>query len=133
MGQFTIVLGYDGTRTASEALRLAIFHARHFDGFIHVVYSVAEGHEGRIEEIDAARGFLGHAEEILKENHIPCETHLLVRGQSPGKDLIQFAQDCNADEIIVGVRKTSKVEKLFFGSTAQYVVVHASCPVVLVK
>ena len=86
MGQFTIVLGYDGTRTASEALRLAIFHARHFDGFIHVVYSVAEGQKGCIEERDAVQGFLGHAEGNLKEYHILSEIYLLVREQPTGKD-----------------------------------------------
>ena len=36
-------------------------------------------------------------------------------------------------EIIVGIVQKSKVGKLLFGSTAQYVILNASCPVVTVK
>ncbi|SFM89986.1 universal stress protein [Thermodesulforhabdus norvegica] len=133
MDRFTIVVGYDGSRTSSEALKVAIFHARHFNAFVHVVYSVPEGHEGRLEEIESARAFLSHAESILRDNDIPCEVHLLVRGSSPGKNLVEFARDCRADEIIIGVRRRSRVEKFVFGSTANYVILHAQCPVVAVK
>jgi len=37
------------------------------------------------------------------------------------------------DEIIVGVKRRSKVGKLLMGSTAQYVILQAPCPVVTVK
>jgi nucleotide-binding universal stress UspA family protein len=47
-----------------------------------------------------------------------------------GKELVQFAEKNKADEIIIGVRKRSKVGKLMFGSTAQYIILNAPCPVV---
>jgi nucleotide-binding universal stress UspA family protein len=50
-----------------------------------------------------------------------------------GEDLVQLAKENNVDEIIIGVRRRSKVGKLFFGSTAQYVILNAPCPVVSVK
>jgi nucleotide-binding universal stress UspA family protein len=37
------------------------------------------------------------------------------------------------EEIIIGVRRRSKVGKLLFGSTAQYVILKAPCPVVSVR
>jgi nucleotide-binding universal stress UspA family protein len=37
------------------------------------------------------------------------------------------------DEIYVGARKRSKAGKFLLGSTTQYVVLHAPCPVVTVK
>ncbi|MGW8186758.1 MAG: universal stress protein, partial [Desulfobacterales bacterium] len=57
----------------------------------------------------------------------------LVRGLSPGEDLVQFAKENRIDEIIIGVRRRSKVGKLVFGSTAQFVILNAPCPVVSVK
>jgi len=47
--------------------------------------------------------------------------------------MVQFANDTKVSEIIIGVRRRSKVGKLLFGSTAQYVILEAPCPVVAVK
>ncbi|MGD9122547.1 MAG: universal stress protein, partial [Desulfobacterales bacterium] len=52
---------------------------------------------------------------------------------SPGEDLVQFAKDNRIDMIFIGIKKTSKVGKLVFGSTAQYVLLKAPCPVVAVR
>ena len=50
-----------------------------------------------------------------------------------GANLVQFIQDNDIDEVFIGVKKRSKVEKLVFGSTAQYVILNAPCPVIVVK
>ncbi|MEJ2284271.1 MAG: universal stress protein [Desulfobacterales bacterium] len=52
---------------------------------------------------------------------------------SPGEDLVQFVKDREIDELIVGVKRRSKVGKLIFGSNAQYIILMAPCPVVAVK
>ena len=52
---------------------------------------------------------------------------------SPGEDLVRFAQEQGIDEIVVGVKKTSAVGKILFGSNARYVILHAPCPVVSAK
>jgi nucleotide-binding universal stress UspA family protein len=52
---------------------------------------------------------------------------------SPGEDVVQFATDNEIDEIVIGVRRRSKVGKLLFGSNAQYIILQAECPVVAVK
>ena len=67
------------------------------------------------------------------EKNIACESLLSVRGLSPGEDLVRLAKEHKVNEIIVGVRRRSKVGKLVFGSTAQYVILNAPCPVVTVK
>jgi len=76
---------------------------------------------------------LEFAKALLEEDNIDCETHLLIRGFSSGEDLVPFAEDNQINEIIVGVRKRSKVGKLLMGSTAQHVILNAHCPVVSIN
>ena len=128
-----IVVGYDGTSTAKAAMELATEHAKVFDGKIYLVESLMGGEETNVEEVRQAEENLEYAKSYFQESGIPCETHLLIRGVIPGEDIVNFAKECEADEIIVGVRRRSKVGKLMFGSTAQFVILEAHCPVVTVK
>jgi nucleotide-binding universal stress UspA family protein len=50
-----------------------------------------------------------------------------------GENLIWLAELSKIDEIIIGVRRRSKVGKLLMGSTAQYVILNAPCPVITIK
>ena len=128
-----ILVGYDGSNSAREALHLAVRHAKAFGAEVEVVTSMTKGGEGQREEIENAEGGLAYAEELFKENGIACATHLLIRGLSPGEDIVRFAEEKKVDEIIMGVRRRSKVSKILMGSTAQYVILKAPCPVVTVK
>jgi nucleotide-binding universal stress UspA family protein len=85
------------------------------------------------EDIDKAESKLESLQRAFKIDDIPCETQASVSYQSPGEDLVNYVKDNNIDEIIIGVRRRSKVGKLVFGSTAQYVILEAPCPVVAVK
>ncbi|MBN1547582.1 MAG: universal stress protein, partial [Syntrophaceae bacterium] len=104
-----------------------------FDGKIYVITSMVGGITLRDEDIEEAKAELKKAIDIIKQDGISCEEHLLVRGDEPGEDIVQFAEENNIDEIIIGVVKKSKVDKFFFGSNAQYVILHAPCPVIAVK
>jgi nucleotide-binding universal stress UspA family protein len=85
------------------------------------------------DDVQQAELGLEYAKALLEDNDIPCETHLLIRGLSPEEDLAQFAEDNQVDEIIVGVRRRSKVSKLILGSAAQDAILHARCPVFTIK
>ena len=128
-----ILVGYDGTNAAKEALSLAKIHAKAFSGTVNVVTSMEKGTESQREEIEQAERGLEWVKSVFEENDIDCKTHLLIRGLMPGEDIVQFAEENEADEIIVGVKRRSKVGKLLMGSTAQYVILKAKCPVVSVK
>lgn len=128
-----ILVGYDGSNSGKEALDLAKKHAIGFKGEVEVITSMLKGTEKEREDIDQAKRGLEYAEALFKENNIPCKTHLLIRGLTSGEDLVEFAKENSIDEIIVGVKRRSKVGKLLMGSTAQYVILNAHCPVVTVK
>jgi nucleotide-binding universal stress UspA family protein len=128
-----ILVGYDGTNSAKEALNLAKIHAKAFGASVAVVTSMEKGTEGQREEISSAEKGLDWAKSLFVENGIDCDSHLLIRGLSPGEDIVEFAKENQVDEIIVGVKRRSKVGKLLMGSTAQYIILQAPCPVVSVK
>ena len=128
-----IIVGYDGTNAAKEALNLALLHAKSFDASVDVITSMEKGTEAQREEIEQAENALDWAKSLFDEKSLTCNTHLLIRGLSPGEDIVEFAKENDADEIIVGVKRRSKVGKLLMGSTAQYIILQASCPVVSVK
>lgn len=131
--EMKILVGYDGTNSAKEALNLAKTHAQAFGATVDVVTSMQKGTEHQREDIEQAERGLEYAKSIFEENNVACKTHLLIRGMSPGEDLVEFAKENEADEIVVGVKRRSKVGKLLLGSTAQYVILQAHCAVVSVK
>ena len=128
-----ILVGYDGTSSAKEALNLAKTHAKAFGATVEVITSMEKGTEAQREEIEQAESGLEWVKSVFEESDIACTTHLLIRGLTPGEDIVEFAKESKTDEIIVGVKRRSKVGKLLMGSTAQYVILNATCPVVTTK
>jgi nucleotide-binding universal stress UspA family protein len=128
-----ILVGYDGTNVAKEALNIAKKHAQAFAAAVDVITSMEKGTESEREKIEQAERGLEWAKSLFTDSGIDCATHLLIRGVPAGEDLVAFAKEQNADEIVIGVKRRSKVGKLLMGSTAQYVILKASCPVVSVK
>ena len=124
---------YDGSNTSGAAVNLARKHARVFKADLTIVSSMVKGTDNERKEIQAVESRLAGVKSDCEKYGIPCETHLLIRGLSAGEDLIEFAEDQRVDQIFIGVKRRSKVEKLVFGSTAQYVILNAGCPVVSIK
>ncbi len=128
-----ILVGYDGSKVAEDAVKLAQKYGHAFKADIHIMTSLEQGPALKKEDIDKAENKLEKLRTPFKVDDIACETQASVSYQSPGEDLVNYAKDNNIDEIIIGVRRRSKVGKLVFGSTAQYVILEAPCPVVAVK
>ena len=128
-----ILVGYDKSRVSEDALKLAHEHARAFEADVHLLTSLQQGPDLQKEDIDAAENRLDKLKLAGDFGNIHCETHASVTYLTPGEDLVQFAKDNAIDYIFIGVKKRSKVGKLVFGSTAQYVILEAPCPVVTIK
>ncbi len=128
-----IMLGYDGSNASKDALKLAKKHAKAFSAEVNVVTSLTGGGETEEEDIKKAETGLEYVQEVLENDGISCKTHLLVRGFGPGEDIVNFAQEKKIDQIIIGIKRRSKVGKMLFGSNAQYIILNASCPVLTIK
>lgn len=128
-----IVVGYDGSRMSEKALELAIKRAKMLQAMVFLVFSLHGGWEEEEVEVLEAERKLENAKDRLEQEQVPFESHLLIRGATPGEDIVQFAKDREVDEIILGVKRKSAVGKLIFGSNVRHVMLNAPCPVTTVR
>ena len=128
-----ILVGYDGTNAAKAAVEVAKTLAFGLGAEIIVVTSIKSAIEARPEGIAEAESALDHTKSVLEEAGVDCQTNLLIRGLSPGESLVAYAKRNRCDHIVIGVQRRSRVSKLVMGSTAQYVILNAHCPVTSVK
>ena len=131
--KFKILVGYDGTDSSKSTIEVVRVHAKAHNAKVFVIKSHKTGTKDESESIDASEKVLDEAKNIFETDNIECETHLIIRGNSPGEDLVEFAEKNKVDLVFVGVKMKSKVGKLIFSSNAQHVVINAPCPVVTVK
>ena len=125
---------YDGSDSAKSALKLAQKDAKCLGANLEVVNTITRELPLKHSQIQSKEAKLNkEVMDLLGGDDVPYETQLLVTSLTSGEQLIKFAQDETVDQIYIGIIKKSKVGKLIFGSTAQYVILHAPCPVVTVN
>ncbi|MDJ0783282.1 MAG: universal stress protein [Desulfosarcinaceae bacterium] len=127
------LVGYTGSPESRAALKLAIVEARLYDAKLFVINSQEGGSAEKPGELAETQAALQSARDLMADTDIAYEVSESVRGLSPGEDLVRFAADNQIDRIFVGVEKKSRTRKLILGSTAQYIILKAACPVVTAK
>jgi nucleotide-binding universal stress UspA family protein len=129
-----IMVGYDGSDLGGDALELAREWAKAYSASIEVVFVMAQDRELQYPDIQRVEDMMQkEAKKIFDGHNIPYETHLVISNLKSGEELVEFAKQNKIDKIIIGVKRKSKAGKFFFGSTAQYVILNAPCPVVTLK
>ena len=129
-----ILVGYDGSIVGKEALKLAHERAKAYEASIEVVYTMAQNRELEYLDIQRVERMMQReVANIFNGNSIPYEARLMITNLNPGEGLVEFAKHHKIDEIIIGVKRRLKFGKIFFGSTAQHVILNAPCPVVTIK
>jgi nucleotide-binding universal stress UspA family protein len=129
-----ILVAYGGGLEVDKAvMEIAMKHAKAFNASLYIATSMEKVSERERTGLEKVEKQLAYVRESMESEGIACETHILVRGLTPGEDIVEFAVDRKVDEIIIGIEKRSKVGKLLFGSNAQYIILESPCPVVSVK
>ena len=143
----TILVGTDFSDISDEALRAASLYARTFGSKVvvahvfdptpnvpPVVWSRPDLLERniRVEIEEAIRDTLnGKTAELLQG---VAEVELMVvQHPSPGRALVELAEDENIDFVILGSHGRSGLTRAFLGSVAERGVRHAPCPVLVVR
>jgi nucleotide-binding universal stress UspA family protein len=125
---------YDGAGTSAAVLKEAQAHAKVWNATLEVVKTVTRElaiKHAKILEME--KELEANVSKQIGDDGVTYNVQLLVTSLEPGEKLVKFAEEEEIDLIFLGIIKKSKVSKLFFGSTAQYVILQASCPVVTVK
>lgn len=126
-----LLVSYNKNLRTTAVMELAARRAKESGALVYLVKTCSsEATPERIAEIEKKLDFI---HEYLKKEGVESEVHVLIRGLSPGDDIVRFAKDKKVDEIIFGMKKESKVGKLVFGSTVQYIILEAHCPVTTIK
>jgi nucleotide-binding universal stress UspA family protein len=66
-------------------------------------------------------------------NNIQLQTQVMVTATSIVSAIVEYAKNKDVDLIVTGTRGRSQFKNLLIGSVASGVIVHASCPVMIVK
>jgi nucleotide-binding universal stress UspA family protein len=128
-----LLVAYNGTKESDAALEIAKTHAKIFGAKL-VVISSSEGGKGeKIEDINKLKQDLERIHKEMSNAGLDCEVEQLARGLTPGEDIVLYADENDFDQIYVGIRKKSRTSKLILGSTAQFIILKAGCPVTSVK
>lgn len=127
-----ILVGYEKSKVAEEALKVGLKQARAFKAELFIVTVLEQSRELQKDDIESAEDRLEKLKRIHNIDDLVCETDASVSVLSPGEYLVEFAQDNSIDEIVIGVKRRSKVGKFVFGSNAQFVILNAPCPVITV-
>lgn len=135
-----ILVPVDFSDGSAHALAFAVSLAKHFGAKLTLLYvSQAQfygsefghtpGAEGSIREgcCERLRSFAaGRVESDLLEETI-------VRSGVPSDEIVKAAQESHTDLIVINTRGQTGLKHVLMGSTAERVVRHATCPVLVVR
>ncbi len=127
----TIVVGYVPTPEGLAAVEYAVDEAQRGSGRLVIVNSGVRGYDS--DPAFATAGDLDALAARLSSLGIEHEIRQSTQAISPAEEILQAADDVDADLIVIGLRRRSPVGKLFLGSSSQQVILDAACPVVAVK
>jgi nucleotide-binding universal stress UspA family protein len=135
-----ILVGVDGSEHALKAARVAGEIARSMGSHLWVAacYDPVPKYLGEPFLEDAITARVIQGDEILKPaleaiGSIPGELKTEILEGPPAEAILSVAEVWEVDLIVMGTRGLGRLAGLLLGSQSQKVVMHASCPVLLVR
>ena len=127
----TIVVGYVPKPEGRAALQRAVDEAR-LRGQSLVIVNASRGDA----HVDASYASVQDVEIVksqLDSSGVDYQVRQLVGGHEPADEVLNVAKEVDADLIVIGLRRRTTVGKLILGSTAQRILLGATCSVLAVK
>jgi nucleotide-binding universal stress UspA family protein len=121
-----ILVAYDGSNHADNALKEAIDIAECFKAYIELVHCSWE------QSKEAGRVLLLSKEADLKKADIKYKIRNEV-AKSPGHRLVKLVYEEGFELVVMGTRGMSTVKDLILGSVSNHVIDKVVVPVIVVK
>ena len=142
----SIVVGTDGSQTASEAVRQAVELAKEIGAKIQLVSAyepvpasrlreekreVPEDLQWMVNPREEVDNTLSEAADIVKEAGVNVET--FARQGDPADAILDVAEETDADLIVVGNKGMTGAKRFLLGSVPNKVSHHAPCSVLIIR
>lgn len=125
---------YKDSSVSDDVIRLAQQHAKVWKANLEIVKAIKRDEPIPHSKLKRLEDQFDYEVTDLFENiGLPYNKKMLVGNSEAGEQIIKYAEKENVDLIFVGIKKRSKLGKLLFGSTVQYIVLNAPCPVVTIN
>ncbi|PKM76106.1 MAG: hypothetical protein CVU90_14155 [Firmicutes bacterium HGW-Firmicutes-15] len=142
-----IMVAYDDGNRATLALQAAIELAKNTSAEIYLIsiYTLPDFHVMEASSTDgtsfaaqfeeSSRKYMeaiqAEAEEKVNQEKITVRKYIWEG--KPGPIITEFAEGLKVDLVVIGSNNRTGMERLFTGSVSNYVLQHASCPVLVIK
>lgn len=104
------------------------------DGELLLVSLVQVGKdEDQLRRLDQVKAELHELAEKLRSGGHRVESEVQLGMVGIGTDLARLAERADADVLVIGLTKRSRVGKALLGSDAQSTLLHATCPVLTLR
>ena len=142
----SVVVGTDGSDTASEAVRQATDLAEALKAKVFLVSAYEPVPQGRLHDErqqvpddmswminprEDVNNTLSGAAEAIQEKGIEVET--FAREGDPADAILDVAEEKNADLIVVGNKGMTGAKRFLLGSVPNKVSHHAPCSVLIIR
>ena len=142
----SMVVGTDGSDTATEAVRQTTELARQLGAKVHVVSAYEPVPEARLREErqqvptdmqwmvnprEDVSETLSNAARGIEEAGVDVETH--AREGDPADAILDVAEEQEADLIVVGNKGMTGAKRFLLGSVPNKVSHHAPCSVMIIR
>lgn len=134
----TVVIATDGSASTERAVTTALDLAERFEAAVHALYVVNEGDiDGSPDRVsETLRTALEETgEEALREitDRTDRAVTTAVREGRPATEIVQYAEDVDADVVATGTRGRHGEHSFLLGSVAEAVVRRCPAPVLTVR
>lgn len=130
-----VVVGTDGSETATRAVHQAARVAARESGALHIVSAYGPAMREDLERLRQGGGtvtsVLEEAAASVQELGCSVETHEL--DGDPADAIVAFAEEIEADVVVVGNKGLGGVKGFLLGSVPSKVVKNAPCSVLVVR